>query len=284
MAGDHPEPSGSSEAQKAEAAGRSDEGLVPRPHIRDAREVPPDGDRPRAALPSGEIRFPDKYGVKESQLPRAVADHAVTARRYGEAAMETSGRLDAHLAEPEALRSRRAVEIQEELLRTRYAGLDERREAITEARVQAATHADPDQAASERAPDGLVVAQMYRDLADNERGMETVLFQRAKLHLEQARDWGEQAEREVGGDRRRQTAARGFLAEVSERLGGLKTDWAADNPGWVTGSGGALDDYRDAIGLYRSIGDHDAVERVSRLRDSLAATWGLNQDQDPQGS
>src|SRR6266516_3140962 len=119
MAGDHPEPSGSSEAQNAEAAGRSDEGLVPRPHVRDAREVPPGADRPRAALPSGEIRFPDKYGVQEDQLPHAVFDHAVTARRYGEAAEAISETLEAHLAEPEALRSGRAVEIQEELLRTR---------------------------------------------------------------------------------------------------------------------------------------------------------------------
>jgi hypothetical protein len=283
MAGDHPEPFGGSEAQGAEAARRNDERLVPSAHARDARGVAPGGDGPRE-LPSGEIRFPGKYGVRDQDLPDAVLDHTREARRMREyAEEELSSALAKHLAATPERRTRNVVEMQEELLRVRYAGLNQRWEAIAEARVLAATDTDPDPARSDRVPAKLVVAQTYRDLADDELRMETVLFEQAKQHLDQAYDYADRARREAGADPGRQFLTLGFRAEVSERLGGLTTQWASEShAGWVTGSGGALDHYRYAIHDYRAIGDHEAAERVSRLRDSVAARYGRGQE--AQGS
>src|SRR6266702_1376820 len=145
MAGDQPEISGSAELAAADREPRE------APAIRVGDRGVGDGGEARA-LPSGELRFPQKYGVTERELPRDVGGHAVTARRYGEAADELSERVTAGLLAVEGLREqrqqatareafdlaarlgaeiegheRRHSDMQLEMLKLRYAEIDEPR-------------------------------------------------------------------------------------------------------------------------------------------------------------
>jgi len=265
-----------------------------------------DGGEARA-LPSGELRFPQKYGVTERELPRDVGGHAVTARRYGEAADELSERVTAGLLAVEGLREqrqqatareafdlaarlgaeiegheRRHSDMQLEMLKLRYAEIDERSTAIANAKVQAAIW-DRDRPASDQVDPSLVVAQTLRDLADGERRMDDVLDvlgERTKFHLEESINWASRAERESGGDEPRRNRAVGFQGEVYQRLGDLKVGLAADNPGWITGHNGAISNYETAAHLFHSIGDHEAAQRVEQRVDRLMPGRG----QDDQGS
>jgi len=267
-----------------------------------------DGGRSPLALPSGELRFPQKYGVTERELPRDVADHAVIARRYGETADALSDQIAEGLAAVEGLREqrrqaigrdeldvaarlgteidgidRRLSDAQPEALKVRYAEIDERNTAIADAKVQAAIWGR-DRLAPDQVHPRLVVAQTFRDLADSERRMDdvlNVLGERAKLHLEEALDWASDAERESGADEPRRNRAVGFQGEVYQRLGNLKVGLAADNPGWITAKGtGAISNYETAAHLYRSIGDQEAARRVEQLADGLTP----DRAQDSQGS
>jgi hypothetical protein len=169
---------------------------------------------------------------------------------------------------------RRASGTQTELLRVQYKVVTTRYEAMAAARELAA----PGSAADDRPPGPvdpkLVVAQTYRDLADDEVRIDPALDEVAKEHLDIALDWAAGAERNAGGDTQRIAWSRGFQAEVFERLGNLKTQWSEGNPDWLTGRNGAFDDYRDAAHLYAKIGDKPNAERVQATRERLEAELG----------
>src|SRR5919197_448520 len=64
----------------------------------------PSSDRQREALPPGELRAPNKYGVSDDKLPDRVGRLTKTARDYGETADELSGKAAKELRSAETLR------------------------------------------------------------------------------------------------------------------------------------------------------------------------------------